>query len=255
MESEDEMKYVAFVGTDGPQPKEAVAEMNRGFPAYFEEMNRRGVRLLGRELRLPDAGATVRVRGGDRLVTDGPFAETKEFVGGFNLLECADLDEAIEVESKSPVARFLPLEIRPFREELQLGPQTPAFGSDDDSAGVPYMLMVWAGDAPSESFDERAVLEECDAWRRGLEASDVFVLGASLGGPETATTLRFREGEVRVSDGPFIEIDAYIAGIEIVRATDLQRVIELAATHPFARYHAIEARPFYSEATQDGPTE
>ncbi len=249
------MKYVAFVGTDGQQPKEAVAEMNRGFPAYFEEMNRRGVRLLGRELRLPDAGATVRVRGGDTLVADGPFAETKEFVGGFSLLECADLDEAIEVESKSPVARFLPLEIRPFRGELQLGPQTAAFGSDDDSAGVPYMLMVWAGDAPSESFDERAVLDECDAWRRGLEASDAFVLGSSLGGPETATTLRFREGEVRVSDGPFMQTDAYIAGIEIVRATDLQRAIELAATHPFARYHAIEARPFYSEATQDGPTE
>jgi hypothetical protein len=60
---------------------------------------------------------TVRCRNGKVLVTDGPFAETKEWIGGFDLLECADLHEAIEVASKHPMARFGRIEIRPFWPE------------------------------------------------------------------------------------------------------------------------------------------
>jgi len=58
----------------------------------------------------------VRVRSGEVLVADGPFAETKEQIGGLDLVECADLDEAIEVASKHPVARFGSIEVRPFWE-------------------------------------------------------------------------------------------------------------------------------------------
>jgi hypothetical protein len=121
------MKYVAFVGTGGRMPPEAMAIMNRDLPGYIEEMDRRGVRLFGRELDLPDAAVTVRVRSGETLVTDGPFAETKEFVAGVDLLECADLDEAIEVETKSPVARFLPFEVRPAGPDLRIGAGASAF--------------------------------------------------------------------------------------------------------------------------------
>jgi hypothetical protein len=231
------MKYVAFVGTDGPQPKENVAVMNRGFPAYFEEMNRRGVRLLGRELRLPDVSATVRVRAGETLVVDGPFAETKEFVGGLNLLDCADLDEAVEVESKSPVAQFLPFEIRPFRGEPRLGPRTAAFAQGDDSTGIPYLLLAWV--------DEPPAADEVDAWRDELGARDVFVLGGLLGGPESATTLRPRDGQIQVCDGPFIDPGAWIASVDVVTCADLHEAVEVAATHPLAR-HAIEVRPFYT---------
>jgi hypothetical protein len=55
------------------------------------------------------------VRGGELIVTDGPYAETKEQVAGFDVLECADLDEAIEVASRHPMARLGLLEVRPFR--------------------------------------------------------------------------------------------------------------------------------------------
>jgi hypothetical protein len=57
---------------------------------------------------------TVRVREGEVLVADGPFAETKEQIGGFDIIDCADLDEAIEIASKHPVATFGTIEIRPF---------------------------------------------------------------------------------------------------------------------------------------------
>jgi hypothetical protein len=62
-------------------------------------------------------GRTVRVRGDEVLVFDGPFAETKEQIGGFDVLECASLDEAIEVAGKHPVARFGAIDVRPFWQE------------------------------------------------------------------------------------------------------------------------------------------
>lgn len=74
----------------------------------------------------------------------------------------------------------------------------------------------------------------------------MFVLGSTLGGPDTATTIQFRDGEMRLSDGPFLGIEEFIAGIEVVSCADRRQAIELAAAHPLARYHAIE-RPFYSE--------
>jgi hypothetical protein len=243
------MKYVAFVGTEGRMPAEAVAEMNRDFPAYLEEMDGRGVRLCGRELDLPGSAVTVRVRDGETLVTDGPFAETKEFVGGLDLLECADLDEAIEVEGKSPVARFLPFEIRPFREEPRVvEPLASAFGREDDSAGLPYLLTVWAGRAPTNPLDEQRAWQESDDWRLDLQARGVYVLGGVLGSPETATTLRVRGGRTQLNDGSFLDLEEFIAAIDVVRCASREQAIELAATHPLARYYAVEARPFYSAA-------
>jgi len=57
-----------------------------------------------------------------------PFAETKEFIAGFDVLDCADLDEAFEVEAKNPVAQFHPFELRPFLDGLRLGPGRPRSG-------------------------------------------------------------------------------------------------------------------------------
>jgi hypothetical protein len=226
----------------------AVAEMNRDFPAYFEEMGPRNVRLCGRELDDPDRAMTVRVRDGEMLVTDGPFAETKEFAGGFDLLECADLDEAIEVEGKSRVARFLPFEIRPFTGELRVvEPRAVAFDREDDSAGLPYLLSVWVSQTPAVSLDEQAVLREAEAWRQEQEDRGVYILGGPIGGLETATTLRVRAGETQLTDGSFHGLEEFIGSID-VGCHDRQQAIDLAAAHPFARYFAVEVRPFYGMA-------
>jgi len=70
-----------------------------------------------RRHRSASYGRTVRVRGGEALISDGPFAETKEQIGGFDILECASLDEALEVAGKHPVARFGAIDLRPFWQE------------------------------------------------------------------------------------------------------------------------------------------
>ena len=76
-------------------------------------MDRRKVRILEPPDR-GDAAATVRRRSGQVLVTDGPLAETKEWIGAFDILECVNLDEAIDIAATHPVARFGRIEIRPF---------------------------------------------------------------------------------------------------------------------------------------------
>jgi len=86
----------------------------RSLAAWVEEMEGRGVLVHGDRLQPVAAAMTVRVRGSEVLIADGPFAETKEQVAGYDVIECADLDEAIEVASAHPTARIGTVEVRPL---------------------------------------------------------------------------------------------------------------------------------------------
>jgi hypothetical protein len=109
------MKYMMIVCYD-PLIDPAEAEGGMDIDSWVTEMDGRGVRIEGRPLA-PEDATTVRVRAGEVLVSDGPFAETKELMVGYDMLECADLDEAIEVASKHPLARRGAMELRPFAED------------------------------------------------------------------------------------------------------------------------------------------
>jgi hypothetical protein len=91
--------------------------INAAGEAWVEEMTARGIRLDGNRLALSTTATSVRRRDGEVLVSDGPFAETKEQVGGYDLLECADLDEALEVVAKHPVAAIGTIELRPLWDQ------------------------------------------------------------------------------------------------------------------------------------------
>lgn len=82
--------------------------------AFAQEMGQRGVLKDGHALQTTATATSVRVRDGKTTTTDGPFAETKEQLGGFYLIECADLDEAIEIASKIPAALDGTVEVRPL---------------------------------------------------------------------------------------------------------------------------------------------
>jgi hypothetical protein len=110
------MQYLMFVCIDESvelSPEEG-AQMGVAADAWVEEMTRRGIRLAGQRLRPVSDATTVQVRGGEVMIADGPFAETKEQIAGYDIIDCADLDEAIEVASRHPVAAFGKLEVRPF---------------------------------------------------------------------------------------------------------------------------------------------
>ncbi|WP_433262432.1 YciI family protein [Micromonospora vinacea] len=108
------MKYMMFVCSD-TQPDTDPTELP-DIEKWVAENDSRGRRVTGNVLGPTSAATTVRVRDGELLVSEGPFAETAEVIVGFDLLDCADLDEAIEVARTHPMAREGRLELRPFAD-------------------------------------------------------------------------------------------------------------------------------------------
>jgi hypothetical protein len=106
------MRYALLICGD----ESAAAHAQDGCGGWSEEMVDRGVVRGGAGLRPPAEATTVQVRDGRVLLTDGPFAETKDQIGGFILIECGDLDEAIEIAARHPAAGYGKIEIRPLVE-------------------------------------------------------------------------------------------------------------------------------------------
>jgi hypothetical protein len=108
------MRYALMISSDEEAHVGTEAEQGAGFQAQAEKLGSRLVSSV--RLRPTNTATTVRVRDGDVVIADGPFAETKEQIGGFLLVECEDLDEAIEVAAEVPTARYGTIEVRPVWE-------------------------------------------------------------------------------------------------------------------------------------------
>jgi hypothetical protein len=102
-------------GHEVADPEEWI-EFDRELEAWDADMKSQGILVGGGALRPTRETTTLRVRGGELMVTDGPFAETKEQVAGYSVLECASLEAAIEVSSRHPTAKIGTFELRPFQE-------------------------------------------------------------------------------------------------------------------------------------------
>jgi hypothetical protein len=113
------MKYMLLVCWDtgsmdaqtDPDPSEPPD--GHSFP-WLDDVQTRGIWVTGDQLAPPRRARSVRVRNGKTLVTDGPFTETKEAVGGFDILECESLEEAVEIAAEHPLAQVGTIEVRPF---------------------------------------------------------------------------------------------------------------------------------------------
>jgi hypothetical protein len=120
------MKYLLLICSEQPPQPSAeteaeVASQDDGddddIQSWFAEIDKRGSRLIGSQVSLPADAATVRVREGEVIVSDGPFAETKEWMAGFDVIECASMAEAVEIAALHPVAAYGMVEVRPFLPE------------------------------------------------------------------------------------------------------------------------------------------
>jgi hypothetical protein len=121
------VKYLLLINNDAREweswrtlsPDEAQrlreAEMPR-WNELFAWIGERGLDVHGLELDDPEEARVVRLRDGETMVTDGPYAETKEVLGGYFVVDCDDLDQAIEVAERIPVAAKGSVEIRPFAQ-------------------------------------------------------------------------------------------------------------------------------------------
>jgi hypothetical protein len=111
------MKYLMIHAVDqDATPNDPTCATPEALDSWVQEMLTRGVLLDGARLRPVSDATTVRAPGGTAVVTDGPFAETKEALAGFYLIDARDLNEAIQLASKIPPAQYGSIEIRPTRE-------------------------------------------------------------------------------------------------------------------------------------------
>lgn len=119
------MKYLMMIYRDDAASlalsPEAMQSMMARYNHVNDEMREAGVYLSGNPLKPATTATTVRVRDGKLSTTDGPFAETKEQLGGYFLLECKDLDDAIQWAAKIPHAAECAIEVRPV---MSMGPAT-----------------------------------------------------------------------------------------------------------------------------------
>ena len=116
------MKYLLLVCWDAermnaetePVPAPGVELPEKESFPWLDDLRARGAWTIGDQLAPPRRARSVRLRNGHRLITDGPFAETKEAVGGFDLIEAASMDEAVEIAAGHPIAAFGTIEVRPL---------------------------------------------------------------------------------------------------------------------------------------------
>ncbi|PWG65389.1 YciI family protein [Sediminicurvatus halobius] len=131
------MKYVALVYYDERIMKAMSQQqwdaLNRECLGCVESLSQSGSFLAGQALENVDHAATVRVREGEVTVTDGPFAETREQLAGFYLLEARDLNDAIRIAGRIPPARHGSVEVRPVREVRPEGNSAGGQASETDA--------------------------------------------------------------------------------------------------------------------------
>lgn len=114
------MKYLVMIYNDDTLldalPEGEFDTLMRGCLAHADELREEGCLLDTQQLEAPSTARTMRIRNNRATVVDGPFAETKEYLGGFNLIEAADMDEAVRIASAFPWSRTGSIEIRPVRD-------------------------------------------------------------------------------------------------------------------------------------------
>ena len=114
------MQYILLINDDpsawaGMSEEQVNAVMGEYF-AYSDAIRKEGIFVAGDALQGRDTAHTVRVRDGERIVADGPFQETKEIVGGYYVVDCATLEQALDAAARIPSARFGTIEVRPIAQ-------------------------------------------------------------------------------------------------------------------------------------------
>jgi hypothetical protein len=244
------MRYMLMIYSDGVPTSEKAAANAAGIPRLLERLG--DSRVFGHRLAPAGEAVTVRTRGGEVLRGDGPFAESKEYLAGFDIIDAADLDAAIEIAAAHPVAGFHAIEIRPFMEdEHGVAPEgcgDSGLPEDWDPAGPAvgrhrYLLIMCADGRRASDAEEEAMRMAGVRWGESLDAVRSGGFGHALLGADTATTVRVRDGETILTDGPFIEAKEHLAGYYVVDVPDHAAAVAVAAEIPDAKYVAVEVRP------------
>jgi hypothetical protein len=208
------------------------------FSSWVQETVRSGVNLQGGRLRPTADATTIKIRDGELIITDGPYAETKEQVAGYDVLECASMDEAVRWAGRHPHSWLGSVEVRALPDSA---PDAPL--PEPGEGKVRYMMLVCTD--PAVGPREFARIEPVDPWVDEMNGRGVRLYGSELEPPGSARTVRVRDSRAIVTDGPFAETKEQIAGFDVLECADLDEAIEVASRHPMARLGMLEVRPFW----------
>lgn len=215
--------------------------------AVCAELAARGKFIDASPLESVKTAVTVRVRAGQTLITDGPFAETTEQLGGYYVLELADLDEAIAVASRLPPAKKGTVEIRPMVALDGLPTGRPIADAEDPSRS-PYLLLCHDDEAAWQNAGAEALhaaRTEAAGLCRELDKTGAYLSASPLHPAATATCVRVRDGRRTITDGPFAETHEVLGGYFLILAESPEAALRFAARHPGARVGSVEVRPVF----------
>jgi hypothetical protein len=175
----------------------------------------------------------VRVRDGRAFVHDGPFAETKEVLGGFFVVDVASRAEAIEIAKRTPHARHGTVEVHPIlRRHL--------FADAGTEAGKPWLFAFRLEDEVCGVEGPR--MQEMVAFAEELARSGKLFETTPLASTPPPARVEVRGGTALVLDGPFAEAKEAVGGYSFVRAADAAEALAIAKRYPHARWGTVEVR-------------
>jgi hypothetical protein len=239
---------VLLYGDETTAAEPGTAEFEAEMAGYmaFGELAADAIRG-GAALHLTNTARTIRHDGGAATITDGPFAETTEALGGYYVLEADNLDDVIELVRHIPATMTGASEIRPlvmFTSTLE------------DAADQKDCWLATMHGQPEVAASEIPGTPEWDAGAAdhqafGEKAGEAIKEGGAVEPATAATTVRVRDGEVTVSDGPFSEAIEVVGGFYVLKGTP-ESVAELATQIPVNPGGAVEIRPVMDLSAMEG---
>jgi hypothetical protein len=221
------MQYFALLlsPSDAPEERTDPAALEAEMTAYNDFHARERSSIKAGDALTP-AAAGARITGGPEapLITDGPFPESAEIAGGFYVFEADDLDAALALGRQVPHAR---------KGEVEIWPMLMDFSPSVQLTGEHWLALLFE---PPGTTVEPGTPEWEEGIKRhgefGAAAGEHIVGGAALHGPSTATTVRVRNDEVLLTDGPFVEGAEVANGFYVFSAADRDEAVKLASMIP-----------------------
>lgn len=219
------MQYLVLLyGDPADDPAPGTPEWDADMERYMAFGELAGDAIVGGEALWPDVARTVRHDGEDVTVSDGPFAEVAEGLGGYYLLEAPNLDDAIDLARHIPVVSG-PSGAAEIRPVIMVMPDAEG---DLPEGAARHIATIHGTPGPAD-------VPDTPEWEEGAAAHGAFVEqhaatvagGAAVHPSSAATTIKVRDGELLVSDGPFLEAVEVVGGYYVLRGTDEE--VEAAA--------------------------
>ena len=209
-----------------------------------EEMEAKRVRLFAGGLRPAREAKSLRTQPDRKvLITDGPYLETKEHVGGFWILEAADMDEALAWARKAVIVCRAPVEVRSFFRSDTSGllARTPL-----KEGMTQYLATGHLPDNFDPSSVDEAMVRDMDALNEEMEAKGVTIFAGGLHPASEAKSLRAQPGgKVLITDGPYLETKEHVGGLSILLAADMDEALAWARKGAVAGRASCEVRAFF----------